>query len=77
MESKIDKAVISAVVSAIGIILLWAGAKFKDVPEDVSTLKVQRVEDVKRVDKLADKVDEVKSKEDEILALLRARQGRN
>jgi hypothetical protein len=72
-DMKVSNALLGAIASAIGLMLLVGASKYKDVPEDVSILKAQRIEDVKRADRTEAKLDKVADDESKILAILQER----
>lgn len=51
---------ILALFALLGVGLLgWAGRQFADLPSEVNTLKVQRVEDVGRLNRMDEKLDKI------------------
>ena len=67
MQSKLVAAI---VMTAAGAMLVWAGEKFQDLPQDVNTLKIERIEDSARMQRFENKLDKQDDKLNEILSRL-------
>lgn len=59
-SSRADSRRVLALLGVLGLAILgWAGKQFADLPSEVNTLKVQRVEDNKRLDRMDRKLDDI------------------
>lgn len=76
MKTKIVTTFIFAVIFGV---LAWAGERYKDLPDDVTVLKANRLEDAKRfviIDlrlvKIDDKLDKLEKIDDKLDTILKA-----